>query len=423
MRFEWLKRVKLYHRYLKHLKCFYDEVYMCLADKYQLLDFNHDFSNCTDRNYCENGGRCLQRRELGQLNFACVCPECITGEFCQLKMTQFSMTLDSMIGQEILTDVSFSQQPLLIKSLFVVVVFMVIIGIIFNVIASMTFSHTDIRQYGCGNYLLLLSFVCQLALITFLVRFIYLLVSQMTIINDKSMQNWSCILLDFVLSVLISVCDWLTVCIASERTVHVIKGVKFNKQLSVRLVKFIFPLLVSLLVLFSLSQLFNRTLISDPRNNDRLWCVIKYPHTWLQSYEVVLNLINTIVPFFVNFLSGIVVLVTFVRIKQRTNTQTRYENLLMKQVRRNKHLIISPLLMIVFNLPLFIVLLVIKCIQSRAQLYVSTVAYFLAFVLFTATFAIFILPASSYKKIFYEKRRQLWSKIWWQTTQNRAVVK
>jgi hypothetical protein len=70
-----LKRIKFYHLYMKNVKCFYDEIYMCLIDKngfHDCLIYNHNVANCTERNYCENGGRCFQRKKLGQFDYICV---------------------------------------------------------------------------------------------------------------------------------------------------------------------------------------------------------------------------------------------------------------------------------------------------------------------------------------------------------------
>jgi hypothetical protein len=61
----WLKRIKFYHLYMKNVKSFYDKEYMCLVDKNGFPDclvYNHNVANCTERNYCQNGGRCLQRK-------------------------------------------------------------------------------------------------------------------------------------------------------------------------------------------------------------------------------------------------------------------------------------------------------------------------------------------------------------------------
>jgi hypothetical protein len=226
---------------------------MCLVDRVGVLDcfnYNHAVNNCTEGFYCENGGRCLQSKQLGQIYFACVCPECFHGSFCQLTMNQYSLTLDSIIGSEILVDQSFSKQSPLIKVLSAVVAVMFVLGVVSNVCSALTFSHASILKIGCGYYLFLLSIGAPLTLCVFLARFVYLLTSQIMIIENKV----TCMSFDFVLYFLITICDWLTACIACERTINVIIGVNFKTKESVRVVKFVVPCLVVVLNLTSIHQ-------------------------------------------------------------------------------------------------------------------------------------------------------------------------
>jgi len=409
--FPWLKRVKLYHKYFKHVKCFYDEVYFCVIDHNQLPEcflFNHAQSNCSsDRQYCENGGRCFQRKRFGQLNFACVCPECIAGSFCQLNMEQFSLTLESMFGRIILVDQSFAKQPLFIKIITSLIALLFLFGLISNFTSILTFFHPKIRQCGVGHYLLILSIVSQLTLAIFAARFVYMLISQIMIIQNKQLLSLSCTLFDSILSLFVAICDWLTACIACERVATIIKGTNFDKSLSVRSLKIVIPLLIIFLILISSHHPFNRVLIADPRDDTRLWCVIKYRYPWLQLYDVILNIIISFVPFLINLISAIIILVKLAHTKQRVGDKKTYVGILLGQIQRHKDLLLSPFVMIIFKLPLFIVKLSITCIKSDQQFYISVAAYLISYVPLAATFIIFITPARMYYEIFVEKRKQL----------------
>ncbi len=414
MNFTWIERVKLYHHYFKDIRCFYDEIYMCLVDDYQLIDclfFNHDVAHCTDRNYCENGGRCLEDKKIGQVQFACVCPECHYGLFCQLTMTKYSLTLDSMLGQEIITDASLDQQKPFIKITLALVVLMSVIGFTLNLCSTWTFSHDDLRKTGCGFYLLILSIANQISLILVVGRFIYLLVSQIMIVSNSRFLSISCMFFDFLIQLSTSFCDWLTACIACERTVSAVKGVHFDKILSIRVVKFVIPMLLGSLTVTSIHQMFIRELILDPRSDQRVWCIVKYPQAWVQTYDIVINLFNTIVPFLFNLCSAVLLLIIFSRTKQKTLKKS-YIGILKKNVKTHKDLIISPLLMISFKLPMLIVVFILKCIKAKWELYLSITCYFMALVPLLATFAIFILPSPSYFKIFNKKRTGMFKRLW-----------
>ena len=413
MNFTWLKRVKFYHQYFHDVKCFHDEIYMCLIDDEQLpdcLQFNHELNNCTVRNYCENDGRCFQHKRSGDLNFACVCPKCTGGSFCQRRMEQFYLTLDSMLGDTILTDTSLQKQPLLIKLLVALITVMFLLGLVSNSLSCLTFFHRRVRQVGCGYYLIVLTFFNQFTLAIFVARFLYLIVGQMTIIRNKQAVTGICTVSDFFLSLHIYVCDWLTACIACERTISVILGAKFDREKSVKIVKFVVLILYILVVLTSLHQPFSRVLINDPRNDERFWCVINFRSIGLKYYTIITNLFHSITPFLVNFFSAIILLIYFARVKQRAIQKEKYITIVVKQVRQHKDLIISPLVMIVFKLPSIIVMLVIKCIESKWQLYLSVTTYFISLLPLLMTFFVFILPASTYRKISTKKWSQFWKR-------------
>ncbi|CAF1245842.1 unnamed protein product [Didymodactylos carnosus] len=122
MSFNYLKRIKFYYRpcLILGTKCFFDEKYICLCDNEGFLDcflFDHQASNCIGHNYCLNGGECVQpvHKYETKMKFVCVCPPCYYGELCQFSTTKYSMTMDALLGQIILTSKNLHQQPLIIK--------------------------------------------------------------------------------------------------------------------------------------------------------------------------------------------------------------------------------------------------------------------------------------------------------------------
>ncbi|CAF1452729.1 unnamed protein product [Didymodactylos carnosus] len=162
--FVWLRKIKYYHRLCRLsspvLKCFFDEIYMCLCDQNGLTDclnYNHATVNCTEnKSYCQNNGRCLQRKQKGQYDFVCLCPDCYYGALCHITMTQYALSLDAIIGSEILTDTSLVHQPTIILLALVLALLMVIVGIVFNTCSIVTFAQKKTHELGCGYYLLTL---------------------------------------------------------------------------------------------------------------------------------------------------------------------------------------------------------------------------------------------------------------------------
>jgi hypothetical protein len=163
------------------------------------------------------------------------------------------------------------------------------------------------------------------------------------------------------------------------------------------------PLLFIILTLSSCHQLFSRHLINDPRNDARRWCLIKYQYQWIQTYDITIRLINCTIPFLVNFVSTIILLVAYTQTKHRANNNQNYSIILAEQVRQHKHLIITPLIMITFKLPLFIVQITFKCIVFPWQLYTSIIVYLISYIPLATTFILFVYFSPSYYKLFLDK--------------------
>lgn len=229
----------------------------------------------------------------------------------------------------------------------------------------------------------------------------------MIIITNQRLLTIVCRLFDFILDFFLSLCNGLTMCIVCERTFNTLKGTTFRKKTSVRAVKFVVPILCFFLILTSIHQCFNRILISDPYINGRFWCVIQFDQVWIKNYTIGITIFNTIIPFLINFLSAVILLLSITRTKKNIHKKKNYLTILNEQFREHKDLLIGPLVIIVCKIPHISVRFVIKCIEYPSQLYLTISSYCLSLLPLIATFAMFVLPSSSYMEVFHKK----WSKI------------
>jgi len=326
-------------------------------------------------------------------------------------MNDYTLTIDSIISPAILTDVSLLQQPLLIKILILVVVFICIFGLFSNYCSMIVFVHPNIQAYGFGKYFVALTICNQIGIIMFLCRFIYLVVSQIILIENHLFLLTSCAIFDSIVQYPFSVSNWLMTCIACERLMMVIKGFNFNKWESVRVSKVVKRCLFLLLLLTFIPQIFNRQLINNPQIEKRLLCVIQFRYTWLRIYEIIINFFRDIIPFIINIISAILLLKFFsrkkLRARKRIYTESELPLFFSQQFYRHKHLIISPLIMVILKLPMIVVLMILKCFPTEKQMYVALICYILTLLPATVTFFIFIHPSTTYYKIFIEKRNKL----------------
>jgi hypothetical protein len=126
-----------------------------------------------------------------------------------------------------------------------------------------------------------------------------------------------------------------------------------------------------------------------------------------------LNLFNNIVPFLVNFISAVTFLICITGKKLRTITMKRYLEILKKQIREHQDLLISPLVVVACKLPVIFVILFLKCIKTKVQMYTALISYLLSLLPLILTFFIYVSPSSFYMKIFKEKWARLLRK--WRT--------
>jgi hypothetical protein len=308
------KKVKYYHyacEVTDSIRCFYDEVFLCFCDKYRQPDclvFQRESMECTI-DYCKNNGRCVQNNFNGVWDFACVCSGCTYGSLCQLTTSQYMLSLDVILGQDIRQSIPLIKQSFLIKIVLTVIVLMLSFGAISNILSLMTFKQPKVQEYGCGIYLFCLCLVGQTGLSILAGRFFYLLGTQLYNVDNRLATHWSCISLEYFLNVCSMLFDWLLVCVAVERTVTIYKGTSFNKSDSVWWSKCIVIFLTFIIICSSWHELFIHELIDDPRATSRhTWCVITFPWIWLKYYRLIINLINLIFPGLINLIATIYLL-------------------------------------------------------------------------------------------------------------------
>ncbi|CAF1048431.1 unnamed protein product, partial [Didymodactylos carnosus] len=401
-----LKRVKYYYSIClshKNISCYHDEIYQCFCDnKFQsdCLIFDHSTNNCTaEISYCQNDGLCKQTNRQGQWDFVCICDECYYGILCQFTTLQYSVSLDALIGSKIYLGKNIMKQPVVIKLSFIFAILMFTGSLITNTLSIMVFWQLNIRAVGCGIYLFVLSVVGQLGMFVFVVRFFYILLTKLATYENRLFAYYNCSIFEFLLTILSTIYDWLTVCIAIERAVTAVKGIEFNQRLSKTVAKYVISFVVLFNIIMSLHEPFHRQIIDDPISTSHTWCVMEFNRDRLKIYEIITNIIHLIVPFSINVISTIVFLLSLVRRKSRslTNKDTYYI-LLKAQMRTHKPFVISPLLLVIIGLPRLIFTFIFACVKYEWQTYLYLVSYFISFLSLTGTLFVFILPSPLYKK-------------------------
>jgi hypothetical protein len=236
-------------------------------------------------------------------------------------------------------------------------------------------------------------------------KFFILLLTQMTMINNRLFLSIQCHSIDFLLRIVLYLNQWLHACIATERAYTIIKGAQFSKKKSKSTAKFVIILLVILIVGTSIHDPIFRYLIDEESNGDddknvkRIWCTVKYG-SGLQVYNSIINTIQFFGPFVINLISTIILITRKSRQQATIQTKRLYKDILIEQLRQNKHLLTAPIVLVILALPRLIMGFISTCLKSSGDSWLFLTAYFISFVPPTLTFLVFILPSEFYKKEF-----------------------
>jgi hypothetical protein len=419
--YSYLKRLKLYHLPCNHnhsLRCFFDQYRMCICTRDRNSEcyfYNHEHGNC---NYCKNDGLCIrQDPKENSWNFICLCPKCSYGSLCQFAPKNYFITFDMLIGIEMkIGNTLFSQQSTIIHLTLIIIIIMLIFSLIFNTISIIVFSNKKLREVGCDLYLLNLTIISQIGLILLFLRFIYMIIIQMYTVNDLLFVKISCISLEYLIRLIPSLFDWLTVCISIERTYTVIKDIQFTKLIALKTLKlsrWIILIVLIVNILTTLHRLFYLTLFDEPTINDEPRghpsCVLDFGSSSWNIYEKIINICHLILPFIFNLLSMIVFILYKTKLELTSTVRKTKDTtffIIKEQLLKYRLLIISPTVILFLEISRFVLTFTLACIEHAGQRYVYLIGYLISFFPLTAVLFIYILPSPKYKKqlqIFVKK--------------------
>ncbi|CAF3691982.1 unnamed protein product [Rotaria sp. Silwood1] len=401
-------RAKHYHipcQNHTNLACFYDNDYfMCLCDidRYaNCFKFNyHPAHNCLGYNYCENDGQCYVDNRTCPTTSACLCKECYYGGRCQFTTTGFGLSLDDILSYNIWPNVPFTRQPTVVKISTGLTTIMFGIAIINAIASIITFQTKQSLQIGAGLYLLASSITSCITMTMFTLKFLLLLLSQMSIITNDSFLLLNCICTDLFLKSFSVVGEWLSACVNIERVLAVRLGVKFNKVRSRKVAKrVIFGIYLFTLISF-IHDPFHRHLLPDVEEQ-RVWCVVRYSSS-ARKYASFVNIFHFLLPFCVNFIATVLIIILIAQAKSKIRLDETYRQHLWSQFHQHKHRLLSSFMLVVISIPRLIISLASPCMKSVSNSWLFLTGYFISFIPPLLIFILIVLPSKFYRKEFNE---------------------
>lgn len=412
----YIRRIKYYHvpcQERPDLACFYDATQICLCNIYQhanCFEFDHNMSySCRETNYCENDGQCFRDSLHCSTTSACLCKDCYHGSRCQFSTTSYSISLDIILGYHIFPNVNIKDQPVVVLISITLTMIIALAGFLSSLLSIFTFRSKDLRQVGCGIYMLWSSVASLLTMMMFVFKVWHLIILQMELITDRSYMKISCNSVDFLLRVFLTTNDWLNACVAIERVTTIIQGTSFDKKKSKRLSKFIIGFVVLFILGTSLQDPIHRHLTYDEEEK-RIWCTTKYSKS-IHTFDSIMIILHFLLPFVINFISALIIISVVTRKRSKTQRHLSYKQQFKKQFNEHRHLIISPCIFVIVAWPRLIISFLFSCLKSTRNPWIFLIGYFVSFVPSTLGFVVFILPSNMYKKEFKKRVKHAQRKI------------
>jgi hypothetical protein len=205
-------------------------------------------------------------------------------------------------------------------------------------------------------------------------------------------------LIEPLLKVLLYIDNWLNGCVAAERAFAVFKGIYFNKKKSKYIAKWIIMIIILINIILLIPQLSYLHLFND-QNEGRTWCVVLYSSS-LHIYNSFLIFFHFFTPFFINFFSAIFIIIVTARQRAAIQTEQLYIKQFKNKLKQHKHLLISPIILIILSLPRLIISFTLDCKKSSEHFWLYLIGYFVSFMPSVFVFVVFVLPSPVFKKGF-----------------------
>ncbi len=286
-------------------------------------------------------------------------------------------------------------------------------GLINSVLSFITFKNEDLRTIGCGMYLLASSITSFLTISIFTVKFWFVVLTQMNVSINLSIVRGGCVSIEALLKLFVYFDSWLNACVAIERAINVFKGIRFNKDWSKRIARWIIIILPFFIMGSLIHELLYRELLISTienskkekvRTDDLVWCVTRYSD-FIQTYDTAILFFHLVAPFAANLFSALFIIFGTARQRSVTRTRKSYKEHVREQLQEHKQLIISPILLLVLASPRLVIALLPGCVNVSRKLWLYLFGYFISFTPSIFIFVVFVLPSDLYKKTFKESLR------------------
>ncbi len=295
---------------------------------------------------------------------------------------------------------------------------LLLIGVVNNVCCYVTFNRPRPLIVGIGHYLRTASIINQLTLFMLLFKLIHLVLSIKGYFVHHLTNMVLCKVVSYLLACTSRMSYWLMGMVAIER-VYVTWYLKGTWLKSPRIAKCIIATIILGIVAANVHELVYYQSIEDPKSldmNNSSWCVTSYP-SGIATYNQVNIILNYILPFLINLLSTIILMVLITRKRAVATTKKSIHLKPESNIRRtirtyihllteNKELVLAPAITMLpqlFSLPQFILSFSLACQEFNVnwQRYLLIISYFVTYFPQVLSYKLYVSPSSFYKDEFH----------------------
>ncbi|CAF1138854.1 unnamed protein product [Adineta steineri] len=338
---------------------------------------------------------------------------CVIGDQCNFYIKGIGLTLDDILRDELKPNTVLNNQSFSIKLSAGLTIIMFVAGLINSILSFITFQNKDSQQVGCGMYLLVSSITSLLAISMFIIKFWFVVLTHINVSTSLSVLRGGCASIEPILKLFLYLDGWLNACVAVERAVLILKGVKFDKKKSksiarqtLLIVPFcIFGTLIHELVFRRLFEYETApdTTDASKTNEDTIKryvsCITHYSPS-VQHYNTAVLFFHLVGPFIVNLFSALFIICGGARQRSMVRTNQSFKEHIQQQFSEHKQLIISPIVLLVLTIPRLIISLLPSCVKTSENLWLYLGPYFISFTPSMLIFLIFVFPSELYMKAF-----------------------
>ncbi|CAF0857365.1 unnamed protein product [Adineta steineri] len=320
------------------------------------------------------------------------------------------VTLDDILRDEIRSNMTFTDQTILVKINAALTMIMFVGGLINSILSLITFQNKDLRKVGCGIYLLASSITSFLTISMFTVKFWFVVLTQMNLSIPVSVVRGGCVSIEPLLKLCLYLDAWLNACVAIERAILVFKGVNFSKQKSQQIARWILLILPFFIMGSIIHEPIHRELHEIKTETNRAvidrWCITRYSPS-VQRYNTIILFFHLVAPCIVNLCSALFIILGSAQQRSAAQTRLTLREHIYDQFREHKQLLISPIILLILSLPRLIISMLSECVNPSNNRLLFIFGYFISFTPSMLMFIVFVLPSALYRKTFQETFRRL----------------